>query len=172
MKEPSEKRFHTWLDNLLVAHVFIHSDTDTFAKAFRQITKRADFIIFPDGKKPYCVDIKEKRLEDRDGFEVPTFEISRYDIEKLTEFQNLYKMRVWLALTPHHKEDKWYFIDLHHVNKLPEIYRQHHQYIYIPYTGMAENSCYRYHETTGGQMNADKGFFTNYLTKNSPDFKN
>ena len=171
MKEPSEKRLHTWLDSLLVAHVFIHSDSHTFAEAFRRITKRADFIVFPDGKKPYCIDVKEKRLESRNGFAHPTFEVTRYDIEKLTEFQRLYRMRVWLVLTPNNSEDAWYFIDLHHVNRLPAEYLSGPTHIYIPYTGMSENSCYRYFETSGGTMNADKGFFTNYLTKNSPTFK-
>ena len=171
MKEHSEKQFHAWLDKLLVAHVFIHSETGTFAKAFRQITKRADFIIFPDGKKPYCVDVKEKRLEIRNGFTDHTFEITHSDIKKLAEFQKLYSMRVWLALTPDHKKDEWYFIDLYHVNKLPPKYREDSRFVYIPYSGSSVDSAYLYRDSFDNEEIPNKRFFINYLTKNSPKFK-
>ena len=170
MKEKSEKRFHAWLNKLDVAHVFIHSEQYSFARAFRRVTKRSDFIIFPDGKGPYCVDAKEKNLRSRPAFSEPVFEIDKYDVDKLGEFQRLYRMRVWLALTPDTKKDVWYFIDLFNVMRLPRRYHPGGKFVYVPVDEKAEYSARRFHEFSGGKRNAVKGLFINFLTTNSPEF--
>lgn len=170
MKEPSEKRFHAWLNKLEVAHVFIHSDLYSFATVFRRVTKRSDFIIFPDGKKPYCVDIKEKDLMPRRLFSEPVFEIDESDVVKLRQFQKLYRMRVWLTLTPDSTKDVWYFIDLYNVMRLPRRYHPGGKFVYVPVDEKAKYSARRFHEDSGGRRNAVKGLFINYLTTNSPDF--
>jgi hypothetical protein len=170
MKEPSEKRFHAWLNKLDVAHVFIHSDQYSFAAAFRRVTKRSDFIIFPDGKKPYCVDVKEKRLTPRRAFSEPVFEIDESDVVKLRKFQKLYHMRVWLALTPDSKKDVWYFIDLYNVMRLPKRYHPGGHFVYVPVDETAKYSARRFHESSGGRRKAVRGLFINYLTTNSPEF--
>ena len=170
MKEKSEKRFHAWLNRLDVAHVFIHSEQYSFAKAFRRVTKRSDFIIFPDGKKPYCVDVKEKDLMPRRGFGEPVFEVYKSDVVKLKEFQRLYRMRVWLALTPDSTKDMWYFIDLYNVARLPTMYRPSGNYVYVPVDENAKYSARRFCEKSGVKRSGSNGLFVNYLTTNSPEF--
>lgn len=172
MNEKSEKRFHAWLNKLEVAHVFIHSEQYSFATVFRRVTKRSDFIIFPDGKKPYCVDVKEKDLMPRAKLKEPVFEIYRDDVKKLGEFQKTYRMRVWLALTPDSTKDDWYFIDLYNVARLPKRYHPPGKYVYIPVDEKANYSARRFCEKPRTARSGIKGLFINYLTTNSPEFLN
>ena len=168
---PAEQRFHHWLDNLDVAHVFIDPQQASFAAAFRGRTKRPDFIIFPEGGAPYCVDVKEKKLAKRRQYSSPTFELDQYCTKTLFAFQSLYNVRVWLALTPDSAKDEWYFIDVYHLQKLPTEFRPpRSSYHYVPYTGQSANSAYLCTEHSRSPLTADKGFFLHYLTKNSPRF--
>ena len=167
----AEQRFHSWLDHLNVAHIFIYPQRASFAAAFSGVTKRPDFIVFPEGGAPYSVDVKEKRLEQRPEYSSPTFEIDRYCAKTLRAFQTLYNVRVWLALTPDSTKDEWYFIDVYHLAKLPRQFRPAgSNYCYVPYTGQSANSAYLCTEHSWRPVAADKGFFLRYLTKNSPRF--
>lgn len=162
----AERRFHSWLDKLSVGHVFIDQQTSSFAAAFTsdaaRSLKRPDFVVLPDGRRPYAVDVKEKRLERRGQDQCLSFEIAASDADSLLNFQNRYCMRTWLALTPDSKKIDWYFIDVYHALKL----RPSGRYLRIPFTGASQNSAY--HET---DEEVNKNFFLHYLTKNSPRFK-
>ena len=164
---PSENRFHRWLDRLDITHIFQDQSLETFAKAFRGKSKRPDFLILPNGKKPYFVDVKEKRLEVREGIDdAPCFEISTSDFEKSLQLQARYNIRVWFAFTPDSNKDTWYFIDVYWTSRLDEKYKNN-DYTYIPFRDKFNSGVRRYDENT---KNTKDSFFLNYLTKNSPCF--
>lgn len=168
----SETRFHKWLNLLNVAHIFIDPSRETFASPFHGKCKRPDFIIFPNGKRPYAIDIKEKRLEYRTRFKGLTFELSSEDVFKLFKFQDNYRLTVWLGLTPDSDSDVWYFINMYEVINLPAQYQsKSNGFWHIPYTKFQTERAFLLTEHSDKNSIADQTFFLNDLTKHSPSFE-
>lgn len=110
----AEKKFKEWLDYKKYPYMFIEQNKETFATFFRGVTKRPDFFILLENLGIICVDVKEKELS-----KYETFVIDYEEIEKYIQFERLFRIPVWFAISNQAVGYKtWYWIPL---SKIVEI---------------------------------------------------
>lgn len=92
-----EKRFRDYLDRLGVPYLPIDQAPETHAQQFHGTAKRPDSLVLLGAARLAAIDVKNKRPGFWLGSETACVGVNREDLEKLSEFELLSGIPVFLA---------------------------------------------------------------------------
>lgn len=99
-----EDAFKSWLDGIGISYVAVCQSPDTFAKLFKNTTKRPDFLVLFESIGIIAVDVKKYTQGDERYWTLPY----EKELKRVLTFERLFRLPVWYAYYIDGK--KWHWI--------------------------------------------------------------
>lgn len=112
----AEKQFKQWLDDRDYSYFVVDQTPETFARFFKGITKRPDFIVVINRVGLIAVDVKDKAPHKKGDYILDESD----EIEKYLHFERLTRIPVWFAFSSAKDHyNNWMWIPLSKVLECP-----------------------------------------------------
>lgn len=99
-----EGAFKNWLDGIGISYVAVCQSPETFAKLFKNTTKRPDFLVLFESIGMIAVDVKKYKQGDKRFWTLPY----EKELKRVLTFERLFRLPVWYAY--YIDGTKWHWI--------------------------------------------------------------
>lgn len=112
----AEEQFKKWLDDRDYSYFFLDQTPETFARFFKGVTKRPDFIVVIKQVGLIAVDIKDKDPHEKGDYILDESD----EIERYLQFERLTRIPVWFVFSSAKDQyNNWKWIPLSKVLECP-----------------------------------------------------
>ena len=112
----AEEQFKKWLDDKDYSYFLVDQTPETFARFFKGVTKRPDFIVVINRVGLIAVDVKDKTPHEKGDYILD----ESHEIDKYLYFERLTRIPVWFAFSSDRDQyNNWMWIPLSKVMECP-----------------------------------------------------